>query len=102
LGTTSLKSSKTMRPAGLPSIVQSKKTFGFPAAAAAAKGLAHPTVPHTFWSRRAHRRSQMMRECTAALTKAAHKRTCRSQERGASIAAVPEAVARGLRMCRHR
>jgi hypothetical protein len=29
----------------------------------------------------------MVRECTAALTRAAHKRTCRSQERGASVAA---------------
>jgi len=41
-----------------------------------------------------------MRECTAALTRAARKRTCHSEERGASIAAEPEAVARRLRTTR--
>ena len=44
LGTTSLKSSKTMRPAGLPPIEQSKKTLGLPPAAAAAKGRAHAAL----------------------------------------------------------
>jgi hypothetical protein len=99
LGTTSLKSSKTMRPAGLPSMAQSKKTFGLPAAAAAAKGRAHAGGNRACAGHPAAGDSARPRgDAMATLVRAVRESTCRGgKHSGAGEAARREALSCRLR-----
>lgn len=102
LGTTSLKSSKTMRPAGLPSMAQSKKTFGLPAAAAKGRAHAgenrarsrHESDPRTAAGDSARPRA----DPSAALARrAVRESTCRGGKHSGAGAAACKARSRRLR-----